>query len=92
MFRLIVVILAAIGLYSLFGGLGFLFLPILFFGLMFAFAGCKMTRRYRGEQRWRGRPADRASREDRFDEWHRMSHARDEVDSWVDDLPAGGQE
>jgi hypothetical protein len=25
----------------------------------------------------------RPSPEDRFDEWHRMAHAREEVDSWV---------
>lgn len=26
------------------------------------------------------------SEEDRFEEWHRLSHARREVDSWVEDI------
>ena len=26
------------------------------------------------------------SRAEQFEEWHRMSHARDEVDTWVEDL------
>jgi hypothetical protein len=45
------------------------------------------------EPRWRGRSRPRTPREtpsrrdeDRFEEWHRMAHAREEVDGWVSDL------
>ncbi len=42
-------------------------------------------------RRSRRRPEEpRRSDEDRFEEWHRMSHAREEVDSWVDGLPEDG--
>ena len=96
MFRLVIVALAVIGAFSLFGGVGigaFFLLPLLFIGMMM-FVGCGMRR---GRRRWqsgdRGRPVrDSASREDRFDEWHRIAHAREEVDSWVDGMPGGGQE
>ena len=30
---------------------------------------------------------DRSDRSTDFEEWHRMAHARQEVDSWVDDTP-----
>ena len=30
--------------------------------------------------------ADRRSFEERFDEWHRMAHAKDEVDGWTEDV------
>lgn len=35
----------------------------------------------------RSEPAsDRPADEDRFDEWHRMAHAREEVDSWAPEM------
>ena len=45
------------------------------------------------EPRWRGRSRPRTRPEtparpdeDRFEEWHRMAHAREEVDGWVSEL------
>jgi hypothetical protein len=76
-------------------GAGFLALKVLlvimFFGMIGGF--------FRSGRHWRGGPsfrpprspwsrrADTAepSREEQFEEWHRMAHAREEVDSWVDD-------
>ncbi len=43
----------------------------------------------RGDVRppWRRSDApDRPSDEERFEEWHRMAHARQEVDSWTPEL------
>ena len=37
-----------------------------------------------GRRRSERRPAEEKSDHDRFEEWHRMEHARKEVDSWVD--------
>ncbi len=70
-------------------------LPILFFkGLLFlmilgffASAFCNRGRRW-GPPRSR-RTADddrRPAAEERFEEWHRMAHAREEVDSWTPEL------
>ena len=45
--------------------------------------------RWRGRSRPRSRPRQEApvrKDEDRFEEWHRMAHAREEVDGWVSDL------
>lgn len=82
-------------------GAGFLLLipllflaKILFFVVLFGFIGRGFARRgphrYRGPwDRWerpQPRESERQSREDDFEEWHRMSHAREEVDRWVDDV------
>lgn len=32
-------------------------------------------------------PAERKSPEQSFEEWHRMAHAREEVDSWAPPIP-----
>ncbi len=82
-------------------GIGALFvLPILFLKIMFLFmlfgfvgrrfVGRRPTWRW-DEPYWRGRsrPDSRESAQssdERFEEWHRMAHAREEVDSWVADL------
>ncbi len=73
-------------------------IPILLFKilLIFAFLGF-MGRAFGGGRRWRGprrsgrrdrgeRQPEGPSEEDRFDEWHRTSHARDEVDGWVPEV------
>lgn len=41
-------------------------------------------RRHRSGSTGESRP-DRVSEGDRLDEWHRMSHAKDEVESWTND-------
>ncbi len=75
-----------------------LFLPILFFKvvlfvMLFGFFGRMATgsSRHRGwgwPHGWSQTPASASSQsdEDRFDEWHRMAHARDEVDSWTPEV------
>lgn len=76
-----------------------LFLPLLilkvaFVMMLFGFVGRRVWHRRMwewDEPRWRGRSRPRRetpsrSNEDRFEEWHRMAHARDEVDGWVSDL------
>ncbi len=103
MFRLLVVVLAVVGLFSLFGGTAagglaaLLFFPILllklaFFVMVLGFIGRRMGgwggdwpgHRHRPRRRPREpQPSD----ENRFDEWHRMAHAREEVDRWVEHLP-----
>ena len=99
MFRFLIVVLALVGLVSVLGGalgtaaagVGALFLvPVLLFKLFFilmivGFIG----RRAWGHDGGPRRPARDASprNEDRFEDWHRMAHAREEVDSWVDGLP-----
>ena len=80
-------------------GLGALFLlPILllkigFFLMLFGFVGRRLSGRAWewDEPSWRGRSRPRrrepsVSSEDRFEEWHRMAHAREEVDGWVSEL------
>lgn len=117
MFRLAIVILAVVGIVSLFSGgasgaaagAGFLFLlpllllaKVLFFVMLFGFIGRGFARhgRYRSAppwgkwerpEAWRGgkrsqRAEDNRSRSDDFEEWHRMAHAKEEVDSWIEDL------
>lgn len=82
-------------------GAGFLLLfpllllaKILFFVMLLGFVGRGFSRRgpaqdWPGESRWE-RPRrsgdERRTREDHFDEWHRMAHAREEVDSWIEDV------
>ena len=34
----------------------------------------------------RGPTSEEPSFEERFDEWHRMAHAKDEVDGWTEDV------
>ncbi len=111
MFRLFVVVLAVVGLVSLFSGaLGavgtgiglFVLLPILLFKLfiilmIFGFIGRRVLGRDRRPQSWRshrrpGTEEPAPSRGDRFEEWHRMAHAKEEVDSWVDGMPGDPQQ
>ncbi len=118
MFRLLVVVLAVMGLASLFGGTAagglaaLLFFPILllkiaFFVMLLGFIGRRIGRwdgrwdggwdggwdgsrhgpRHRRHDPRREPREPRRSDEERFDEWHRMAHAREEVDSWVEHLP-----
>lgn len=111
MFMLLVLALfvfAAIGVGSVFGGVGavfllpFLLIKLAFFLMLFGFIGRRMWHRGSPDREWdwvahrdlNRRPrrsradseADRPSDEDRFEEWHRMAHAREEVDGWVSDL------
>ncbi|MDJ0925598.1 MAG: hypothetical protein QNJ77_13650 [Acidimicrobiia bacterium] len=67
---------------------------IAFFVMLFAFVGRGFARRgpsrdWPGWDRWerpRARRGDRKSNEDDFEEWHRMAHAKEEVDSWTEDV------
>jgi hypothetical protein len=70
-----------------------MFLPVLIFkGLfllvLFGFFARKTLGRTWGERpQWQRRPTrPEVSTEERFDEWHRMAHARDEVDSWTPEV------
>lgn len=78
------------------GGLFVLLLPLLFIAkIMFIllifgmFKGFAHRRGYAHHGPWGWRPrrqVDRSgepSEQERFDEWHRLQHARDEVDGWV---------
>lgn len=82
-------------------GAGFLFLfPLLllakvfFFVMLFGFMGRRFgrsdARRYEPpwSRRERGKNdnSEKRSGEDAFEEWHRMAHAREEVDSWLEDV------
>ncbi len=82
-------------------GLGvIILLPILllkvgFVLMLFGFVGRRLTgRRFARDwdhPGWVGRSRPRqerpsASRGDQFEEWHRMAHAREELDGWVADL------
>ncbi len=69
------------------------FAKIVFFAALIGFIGRGFGRRppYRSGPpwSWRERQTDRpsrSSRENEFDEWHRMAHAREEVDGWVPDV------
>ncbi len=101
LFLLAVVVFAMIGVGSVLGSIGILILlPILILKLMFlmmlfGFIGRRFWSRGRpwnwDQPSWRGRPRSgrqkpRALSEDRFEDWHRMAHAREEVDGWVSDL------
>lgn len=79
-----------------------LVIKVLFVLAMFGFIGRRMVA---GRSSWdwaehksprRRRPSRSPeaspSREERFEEWHRMAHAREEVDGWVDDLDDAGPE
>ena len=82
-------------------GAGFLLLfpllllaKIVFFVMLFGFIGRGFARRgpsrdWSGWGRWerpRTRGGEPKSREDDFEEWHRMAHAKEEVDSWTQDV------
>ena len=101
--RLVLVVLAVIGLIavldgvlgSALAGLGLLLLvPVILFKLflimmIIGFIGRKAWgwdgHRHRSSGR-RGETS-RSSSEDRFESWHRMAHAREEVDSWGPEVP-----
>jgi hypothetical protein len=73
-----------------------LMLKVAFLMMLFGFVGRRVWsgRMWEwDEPQWRGRSRPRRrqetptrSTEDRFEEWHRMAHAREEVDGWVSDL------
>ena len=90
MFRFVLVVLAAIGLVSILGGIG-LWALILLPLLLFAMVGCPLRTRRKGA-RWSAAAPRSASSEERFEDWHRLAHAREEVDGWVDGLPGDGRE
>jgi len=80
-----------------------LILKVAFVLMMFGFIGRRMTGGRPSwdwdETRWVGRsrpsrrrPEPAEPREDRFEEWHRMAHAREEVDGWVADIDGAEQE
>ena len=78
-----------------------LFLKNAFFLMLFGFIGRRFSGRSRpwawDEPGWRGRPRPgreqpSKSSDERFEEWHRMAHAREEVDGWVSDLDDTEQE
>lgn len=70
------------------------FLPIILFKgflllMLFGFFGRMAFGRFgRPSQRWdrSGNQERVPSAEDRFEEWHRMAHAREEVDSWTPEM------
>lgn len=82
-------------------GAGFLFLfpllllaKVLFVVMLFGFMGRRLgrPRPSRYEPPWGRRDraksdaGEQRTREDAFEEWHRMAHAREEVDSWLEDV------
>ena len=70
----------------------FFIFKIMFFLMMFGIfkAAFAHRRGYTSQGPWGWRPrrpttrSEGPSEKDRFEEWHRMDHARQEVDSWVD--------
>ncbi|MDX1450040.1 MAG: hypothetical protein R3246_13360 [Acidimicrobiia bacterium] len=107
MFRLVIAALAVVGLVSIFsnaaGGtvaatagivvLSVIAVKLAFIGLLFGFAGRKFRHRA-GPHSWHGGRTQQQRRpaEERFEEWHRMAHAREEVDSWVEGFAPDEQE
>jgi hypothetical protein len=113
MFRLVVAILAIVGVVSLVSGgvaaagvgLGVLLLPLLFvakfvffmmlfgaFGRMFwhkrqRFDGSASPDWWGKRPTYRSVPAEQTSPEEDFEDWHRMAHAKKEVESWTDGMP-----
>lgn len=74
---------------------------VFFFMMLFGFIGRGFARRggYRGSSPWGGweRPRrsggrrvrgdeGKSSREDDFESWHRMAHAKEEVASWTENV------
>ncbi len=104
--RLVVAILAVIGLFSLFSNGGSalaagagvaLLAPLLIFGkialfmLFFGMMGRGFGRRTAWGRPSYRRPGPRSQATDPiteadFDEWHRLTHAKEEVDGWVSDV------
>lgn len=106
MFRLVLAVLATIGLFSLlFGSAGgaaagagwLLIAPLLFLAKIMLFVmlfglfrygfghGRRYYRRPGGD--WRRQSPDTdvgPSTQEEFEDWHRLQHAREEVDGWVD--------
>lgn len=82
----------AVGGIALLAPLFFIFKIMLFFMIFGMFKGAFAHRHGHHSDRfpWDRRPRRRDTRsdgpsdEERFEEWHRIQHARDEVDSWVD--------
>lgn len=73
-----------------FAGAFFAF-KLLFLVLFIGFIASVWRRGPRSGSPWHhGRPGDdttqRPSRREQFEEWHRLAHAREEVDSWVDGI------
>ena len=76
---------------------GFFAVKAVFFIVAFGFVVGMMKGRHPGGRPGWGRHHDRApetdgvdkstrpSPEDRFEDWHRLAHAKEEVDGWVDD-------
>ena len=82
-------------------GVGFLLLfpilllaKILFFVMLLGFIGRGFSRRGPSRDwptwgRWDRPPRrgdERRTREGDFEEWHRMAHAKEEVDSWIEEV------
>jgi hypothetical protein len=80
-------------------GLGFLLLvpflifKIFLFVMLLGFIGKVFWRSGHERQQWIGRPWDRSRRQEseasdaaKFEEWHRMAHAKEEVDRWVPEV------
>lgn len=68
---------------------------LMLFGFFAKAAGMGPRRGPWGRRNWGYRPGDstsspsaepRRDRDEDFEEWHRLAHARDEVDGWVEDL------
>lgn len=99
---IIIGVLALIGLASILGSIAWVgalvFLPVLMFKVLFLFLLFGLISRGLRSRRWNAprwqdwdrhpqRERDPApSAEERFEEWHRTAHAREEVDSWVEGL------
>lgn len=72
--------------------LGKIFLVLLFFGVIGGFfwrSGPERPSRSPWNRRWqapRGQEPTEKSRSEQFEEWHRLAHARDEVDTWTEGL------
>lgn len=111
MFRLLFVVLAAVGLYSLASGAvaatavgvgavvvgALLLVKILFIMSIVGFVGHRMgrhrhSRRMAPGPRRFGEERTGAADEDLFDEWHRLAHAREEVEGWVAGMPEVDQD
>ena len=70
--------------------LPFLLFKLFFLVMIFGFFG---RRAWGNGESYRWGPGrrfnrdDTPSREERFDEWHRMAHAKEEVDGWLEGWP-----
>lgn len=73
-----------------------LLMKVAFFLFLFGFIGRSFAYRGRRPSPWRDGPwqgrrprrddEPSQSEDDKFEEWHRVAHAREEVDSWVEDV------